>query len=137
MLIERDDLTNEKILEIYKAAFIEAEMDDDGVVVVTIEGIHLRARVLDERPFFALSAGFGLKDGADRMQALEMANRFNDKLIMVRCSIPEDDEVFAYFDHFTMTEGGISAEEIVRVTQRFARIIRDGITEYDADGLFG
>lgn len=135
MLIEKDAFNDQTLLEVYKNAYMQPTQDDDGRVKLHIDGINMSARAMPDRPFFVLSTGFGLKDSATRIQSLELCNRVNDNMIMIRCCIPEGVDDVIYIDHFTMTEGGITGEEIVAATRRFVKVIRDGFSEYDTDDI--
>ena len=136
MLIEKDACNDSALFEIYKSAYMQPSQDDDGHVKLVVDGIHLSARALPDRPYFALSTVFGVKSEAARLQCLELCNRLNDHMIMIRFCVPEAaDEQCIYVDHFTVTEGGITGEEIVAVTHRFAKVIRDGFSKYDTDDI--
>ena len=136
MLIEKDAFNDAALFEIYKNAYMQPAQDDDGHVRLVVEGVNMSARALPDRPFFVLSTGFMLKPEATRLQSLELCNRVNDHMVMIRCCIPDaaDRPVF-YIDHFTMTEGGITGEEIVAATHRFVKVIKDGFSEYDTDDI--
>jgi hypothetical protein len=57
-------------------------------------------------------------------------------MIMVRCSVPGNaPQPMLWVDHFTMTEGGITGEEIVAVTRRFVKVIRDSFMQHDSDDI--
>ena len=136
MLIGKDELNNAKIFEVYNNAYMNPEMDTDGEIKVMIDGFKVFAQALADRPFFVLRAMFGIKPEATRQQALELANHLNDHMIMIRCCIPDAiDRPSLYIDHFTMTEGGISAEEMIAVTRRFMKVIEDGVFQYDTEHI--
>lgn len=136
MLIAKEELNNQKVLEVYQSAFMEAEMDDDGELKVVVDGFKLYANVMPDRPFFVLRTMFTVKPEAQRSQILELCNRLNDHMIMIRACLPESaTHPMLYIDHFTMTEGGITAEEIVAATRRFMSVVADGVTEYDTEDI--
>lgn len=138
MLIDKNDFNNQSLYEVYKNAYMSPEQADDGDIRLNVDDINMRARALEDRPFLVLSTGFGLKEDATREQVLEFCNRLNDKMIMIRCCYPEGvAEPMIYIDHFTMTEGGITGEEIVALTHRFVKVIRDGFSDHDTDGIIG
>jgi len=136
MLIAKEELNNAKIFEVFDNAFMNPEMDSDGEIKVMIDGFKVFAQAMPDRPFFVLRAMFGMKDGTSKQLALELANRLNDHMIMIRCCIPDAlPTPSLYIDHFTMTEGGITAEEIIGVTRRFMKVIEDGVGQYDTDHI--
>lgn len=136
MLIEKTGLDNNKVLQVYRGAFMDADLDSDGDVRVKVDGLTVLARATSDRPFFVLTALFTVKPGASRRQVIDLCNRVNDHMIMIRCSCPEAiEKPVMYVDHWTMTEGGISAEEIVAATRRFASVIFDGFEQYDTESI--
>jgi hypothetical protein len=135
MFIAKADLTNQKVFDIYQAAFMEPEMNDNGEVRLRVNGLAIWAEVSD-KGFFVLKTGFPLKEEATREQAVDLANAINDGMVMVRCCVPaKAPAAFIWFDHWTMLEGGISAEEIVAATWRFVRVLADGVSGFDTEKI--
>ena len=136
MLIAKEDFNNDKVFEVYQAAFMSPEKQDDGSVKVVIDGMKVFAEAMADRPFFVLRAMFGLQETASRSQVLELCNRINDHMIMVRCCYPEaSPRPLLWFDHFTMTEGGITGEEIIGLTRRMASVVTDAMAGYDKENI--
>ncbi len=138
MLIKSDEFSSQVLYGIYRDAYMEPSVDDDGDVLLRVEGLRISATSMPDRHFLVLRTGFGLKPTAEREQCLELANRLNDNMVLIRCSVPTPAPTQILFvDHFTMTVGGITGEEVVAVTRRFCCVIRDGLREYDTDHLVG
>ena len=135
-LISKEELTTEKLLDIYRRAYMDAELDTDGDIKLRVEGINVFAKVEPApRYMMRLYCGFGLKPHATRPQILEFCNRINDKLIMVRAYYPESAPMPVLFlDHYLDTEAGVTAEEIVDETRRFVKVFVS-IPPLDTDGI--
>jgi hypothetical protein len=60
---------------------------------------------------------------ATRQDVLELCNRINDRLIMVRASYSEGAQApVVVFDWYTDTQAGVTGEAIVDETRRFVNI---------------
>ena len=134
-LISKEELTQEKLLEIYKQAFIDAHIETDKVAIV-LEGFKMFAVVEPEPRFnMRLWSGFTCKPTATREQVLELCNRVNDSLVMIRACYPKVVTMpVVYLDYYIDTETGISPEEIIFETRQFAKVAM-GIVPLDTDGI--
>ena len=114
---------------------MDADMDDDGEIRLVLDGAKVFGDVDAERSLFILKAVWSVQAAASRNQVLELCNRVNDGLIMIRCSLPEVFEEPALFVDFTIdTKGGITGEEIVDATRRFVKLCQ-GIGRLDEDEI--
>lgn len=123
MLIDEASFNNQSVLDVYKSAYMDAAMQDDGEVKVDVDGIKVFASVDQPRALFIVRALFGVRPGSARTDVLEFVNGANLGLIMIRCYVTNETNVIV-FDHTTDTKGGISGEEIIDVTRRFATLVR-------------
>lgn len=137
-LISKDEFTGEKLLEIYKQAYYDANLGSDGSIVLVIDGLRVIAKVESAPRFLmTLACGITVKPQATRQQVLEFCNRINDKLIMVRACYPEAASTpVLWLDHCIDTEAGVTAEEMIDETRRFVKII-PSIPPHDTEGLLG
>lgn len=123
-LISKEDLTGPKLLEIFRAAYMDAHMDADGDVTLVLDGIKLLISVDPPRSVLRLVALFGVKPGVTRQQLLELCNRINDGLIMLRAAYPASlPQPALMVDHYLVTEAGLSGLEIVDETRRFRTVV--------------
>jgi hypothetical protein len=136
MLIASEDFTNQGLFEVYHDAQVEVEMDDDGNIRIVYDGVKLRASFDSDRNFLFINCWWSLKPGFNRAKVLEFCNRFNDRLVMVRCSYPERLGAASsiYLDYVAVTDGGVTTEEILKATSRFVGVV-SVIREHDVDCL--
>ena len=129
------ELNGEQLREIIDAAFMESIVEDDGTLSVKVRNLNVKI-VTDGNTltFFALF----LADGT-RQQALELINRFNATLIMVRASVGQaiEDRWVLFFDYqrIVLDDERLSARSIIKTTHRFADIVRDGLSQVDEENL--
>ena len=72
---------------------------------------------------------------ATREQVLELCNRVNDSLVMIRACYPKIATTpVVYLDYHIDTETGISPEEIIFETRQFQKVAM-GIVPLDTDGI--
>lgn len=133
MLIPQESFNNQSVLDVYKAAYMEASMQDNGEVKCDCGGIKVFSNVDQARTLFTVRAIFGPRPGSARGDILEFCNGVNLGLIMIRAYVTDATDVIV-FDHTTDTKGGISGEEIIDVTRRFADLIR-GACAQDAKNV--
>jgi len=99
------------------------ELDrEDERVALNIDDVRVRASVDRERRLFDLLSIWQVEPSASQTQVLEFCNRVNATLILVRVYYVAEHSVFVA-DHATVTEGGITGEEIVKATRQFAMVL--------------
>jgi len=133
MLIPQESFNNQSVLDIYKAAYVEASMQDDGEIKADMAGVKVFANVDQARSLFTVRALFAARPGSARTDILEFCNGVNLALIMIRAYVTAETNVIV-FDHTTDTKGGVTGEEVIDVTRRFADLIR-GACALDAKNV--
>jgi hypothetical protein len=123
-MITRDELTNVKLQEVYARAYMPAEIQPDGDVKLDLENLKVFAKVQVDKKILTLYSLFGVKEGKTRQQVLELCNRINDELVMLRASCPAAlPQPALWLDHDLDIESGMTADDIVTETRRFRTVI--------------
>ena len=123
-MIRGDELTGPRLLEIFRRAYIDGELDSDGDVRLTIDGIKILVTVDSQRKLLHFISIFGVKPSATRQQVLDLCNRINDRLILIRAAYPSAlPSPAMMLDHYVVTEAGVSEVEIVDDVRRFRNVI--------------
>ena len=124
MLISPDELTYEVVFDVYRNAYMSPELDrEDEQVTLEIDDVRVRASVDRERRLFNLLSVWGVEASASERQILDFCNSVNATLILIRVYYVAEHSAFVA-DHATVTEGGITGEEIVKATRQFAAVLR-------------
>lgn len=135
ILIPREEMTAEKLLEIFRNAYMDAGIDAEGDLHIEIEGRKMWVKSLRGQSLMTVSVGYGLKPGTSRSSALELANRINDNLVFIRACIPSGfSSPSLWLDHFIDITGGVTGQEVVDEVRRFRRLI-SSISDEDTDNL--
>jgi hypothetical protein len=123
-VITREEMTIPKLHEVYTQAFMHSEIQSGGDIKLELESLKLFVKVQPEKKILSLYAIFGVKPGTTRLQVLELYNRINDGLVMVRACTPSAFPSPAlWLDHDLDIESGMTADDIVSETRRFRAVI--------------
>ena len=123
-LISKEELTGQKLQEVFAAAYMDPHVDADGDVTLVLDGIQILVTADNPRSVLRLVALFGAKPAVTRQQLLELANRINDGLILVRASYPAALPTPALvLAHYLATEAGLSGLEMVDEARRFRTVV--------------
>lgn len=134
-VISNEELSGHKLLEIFKNAYMDAELDSDGDVRLTLDGIKVLVTMDQSRKLIHLISIFGVKPGASRQQLLELCNRINDRLILIRAAYPSAlPSPALMLDHYLVTEAGVTAVEIIDDVRRFRTVI-GSVPPLNTDGI--
>ncbi len=134
-VIGLDELTGSKLLEIYQNAYIDAQLDPDGDIRISLDGLKIFVSVDQGKKVMRLFTMFGAKPGTARQQLLELCNRINDGLLMIRATYPSALPTPALLlDHYVVTEAGLTGLEIVDETRRF-RVVVGSVPPLDTEGI--
>ena len=123
-VIRNEELSGPRLLEVFRDAYIEGELDSDGDVRLTLDGIKVLVTTDVSRKLLHFITIFGVRPGATRQQVLELCNRVNDRLILIRAAYPSAlPSPAVMLDHYVVTEAGVTADEIVDDVRRFRTVI--------------
>jgi len=127
--ITAENVSRNKIKEIFDAAFMESSFDEDGDIKV-IERCKCFVRVDKERRRINLLTLFGFKSGVSEFEKLQCANMINSSYIMARASVKGDVLAFTYD---ICLDGGVSASQVVKTVKRFCSIPHEAVNDYGRD----
>ena len=136
VFLREEDVTADNIRQLFKSAFLKAQFDDDGDIMVRMDnGLKVFVIVDEKRKFLKFLAGFGFKEDADEFAKLRLLNELNTHLIFCRFGMLRPEQGVA--ECFLPFEEGILAFQIVEALRIFARVTLDGIREFDKEDLVG
>ncbi len=125
-IITPENLSKELLKSIFEAAFMETSIDAEGDLQVR-DGIGCYVFAREDR--IRLMTLFRTKDGANRQELLEFANRVNDQYIIVRVTVAGKGTTIS-FDYDIPVKGGITKQAVVLATKRFLSIPINAIQEH-------
>jgi hypothetical protein len=120
--------------QLFRAAYLKAELDDDDDVRVTAEnGVKVILSVDEDRKMLKYMAVFGFKEDAPEAEKLELLNLLNDQVVLVRFSSPRADALVA--DYYLLYEGGVAPFQVIHSLRWFTKVAIGALTEYDTSDL--
>jgi hypothetical protein len=132
-LVTPDNVSIEMIRDVYEAAFLEAELDEEKKQIRIREEVLARCFLSESKERLQLVAYYGVKEDAQRIDRLELVNRINDKYALIRAAIDEDGDL--YFDYTVLLKGGVTKKAIAQATRVFLMIVPKAVNECDEDGI--
>jgi len=132
-LVTPDNATTELLLEIYEQAFMEVSADEEGNGIRLLEEVRARAFLNDASDRIQIGALYGIKEDAQRIDRLELANRINDRFAVVRAAIDDDGDLL--FDYCIVIRGGVTKKAVVQATRLFLTLVTRAVNECDEDEI--
>jgi predicted peroxiredoxin len=123
-VITTEEITIPKVHEVYRQAYMNAEIGADGDIKLELDGMKIFVKIEADKKILRLYSLFGTKPSTTRQQVLELSNRINDGLVMLRACCPAAFTTpVLWLDHDLDIESGMTAEDIVSETRRFRTVI--------------
>ena len=133
-LIPEKDVTLARLQQVFEAAFVENDVDEDGDLVIRTENTTKIFVSLDERnKLIRFTSLYGVRDDALEAEKQELANTLNDNIVFVRFSAAQSSALVC--DYYLPFNGALAPLHIVTVTRLFNRIIASSLSEYDTSNL--
>lgn len=127
-LIEKSNLTIEKLQEIFRAAYMKPETDPQGSLLIRGRTrIRYTVQVRERQGIIAILCGFRVRDGVENTEKLEALNKLNDGKVMARFSVTRRGSLFA--DYHLLTEEGVTPLQILNCFTRFDNVVIGSIEE--------
>jgi hypothetical protein len=133
-IIAPEDMNNPKLHELFQAAYMKPMYDrDEDLMIEGHSGMRHIVTADTERKLLKFMSVFGLKADAPRESKLELTNRLNDKVVLVRFSMPKDDVLLA--DYFIPFDEGITALQVFSCLKWFDKVTIGAIQDCDDDDI--
>lgn len=133
-IIPERDVNVEDIVRILTRADLNATVDKDGdvKVVFTGETVWLSVSTSLNRIYIFTFQNFN--EGTDVRAMLNLCNRINDELVMIRATAAPENRRRLWLDYSIPLEGGVTPAQIVNTVKRFCAILQL-IPKRDVDGI--
>ena len=132
-LLTPDTVTIEGVRDVYEAAYTDVVLDEETGQLRIREDLLARAFLSEARDRLQLVAYYGIKDDAQRVDRLELANRVNDQYVMIRAGIDDDGDL--WFDYTISLKGGVTPKAVVQATRMFLMLVPRAVHDCDDDGI--
>ena len=129
-----EQVNTQRLLELYKQAFIEVELTDSNSLMINPTGrMVIHQYINPDRKTIVFRMGFGLNEEAPMLAKLELANRINNGVGLVRVAVQNASTLIA--DYELPYSQGVLSEQIIKTTLSFHLTMALALQEYDPDDL--
>jgi hypothetical protein len=134
-VIPESDVTIESIKQVFRGAYLDSEPlpDKPNVLRFTDGGVYVFITVDPEKKVVNFFSVWRIKENASPAQKLQLVNRWNDKLLLVRFSLTNDTGLWC--DYQLPYEGGLKASQVLATYRIFLRVIEGAALTQDPDDL--
>jgi len=133
-VVAASDVSIDSLHELLNSSYVNNEIDDQGRILATTDsGLKVFISLNEPVKLVKFALGFRIKEEASEEQILQLANRINDKVIMVRYAVPTAEVLVA--DYFLPYGQGIQPLQIVNSLKLLDKVCLAGIREHDTDGI--
>ncbi len=132
-IVPREVVTAKTVLDVFQRAFLPAEFDYEGDVLVSLHGgMTVNVLLVTGGPYLKLVMTFALRADADELLKLRMVNRLN-RMTNGVFTIPQLETLIAV--RFFQYPNGLVPYQLVEAVQDFAQDIRNSLARNDDDAL--
>ena len=118
--ISEDAVSLKKLAQIFDDAYLEVDRSSGERIVVATGSCKVLVFFDDEKKMITFASLWGLKPGSERGR-LELVNKLNGDLILVRFSVTSDSSSM-WLDQQFLVKGGVSAKWLVFSLKRFGEV---------------
>lgn len=126
-----EEITTERLLEICRLRFQEAEVDEDGDVRVLARHPLFIARNPD-LPLVQFAAYFPWKPDANPVDRWELAHLINEQLALIRACAHDS---VLMLDHYQVVSAGVTPRQVHAALSTFDEVVQIAVTRDHRDVL--
>ncbi|MGW0433718.1 YbjN domain-containing protein [Micromonospora sp. NPDC003197] len=131
-MLNPEDVTTEGLRKIFDDAYLETSLDGDGDLVVRDNySVLVLPRENGER--IRLMSMFGVDPESALEDRLQLANKINDVMVLVRASLSQHGGFC--FDYDITVTGGLPIRTFMATFRRFLRCMEEALTLDENDVL--
>lgn len=133
-IFHEDEVNTQNLARLFKRAFIDYSVCDDGDLMVLCEGQYPVVITCEkDLKFLNFMCLLNINEAASAAQKLLFVNNINSGVIFSRFSLVRPNTVMA--DYFLPFEEGIPTFQIVSALKIFSRVVYSSVSKYDNDGI--
>ena len=129
------EITSAKLLSMFKAAYVKAELNDKGDVLLQEGGMKTIVQVDAKKKTISYISVWPMKESSSELEKLRFVNKLNDTLILVRFCMPRPTTLWC--DYQMSFEAGLSPQTLVTTYRVFAKVVQGAMATMDPDDIVG
>jgi len=131
-ILNPEDVSTEGLRKIFDDAYLETLLDSDGDLVVR-DGYRVLVMPRENGERIRLMSMFGVDPDSALADRLQLANKINDVMVLVRASVTERGSFC--FDYDITVTGGLPIRTFMATFRRFVRCMEEALTLDEDDVL--
>jgi hypothetical protein len=132
-LMHPETLSIEAVRAAFDAAMYDVALDGELRMRVS-SGYLFWVTLAESRRFLRFTAVFRFTDGSDLPARLELANRINDDLVMIRAAASGEQHERLWLDYYVWLDGGMPRKNVVLAFRQFEALVEAALKK-DTGGL--
>lgn len=128
-LLKYENITLVKLKSFFDSALLNTEITSENTLKVEDDWIKVNVRVNKDWNLIVFSASWNLKSSVQEIKKLQLANKINEKLIVIRASVLNQN--ILYCDYYVSYKGGITHLMIINNYRLFNRVFRSTFDKDD------
>ncbi len=129
-LITKENLTKEMLKEVFEAAYMDVDIDEDGDICVN-DSIRCYLYLPKSHDRILMWCSFGTNEEATIDDCLRAANLINKHYAIVKCYVNEYEGGRSFrFNYDVMIGTGLTRRSLVQIVRRYCSIPRTALSEY-------
>lgn len=132
-LVTPENVSSASLRGLLDSALFDVKPSDDGELCITA-GYKLWISLAQSKRTVRFYAVFRFREQSELLARLQMVNKINDELVMLRAAVSGENRDRLWFDQYIWLEGGITKKNFLLSFKQFERLI-DGALKYDTSNL--
>ncbi|MDD2721843.1 MAG: hypothetical protein PHH47_11110 [Gallionella sp.] len=134
--INEQDMSVETLERLFRSAFFKTSQEgENGLVVQVSADRSVRIHIDRQHNLLFFFKVFGFKGGAEQSRRIDLANRINNSVILVRASVPDDHTDSLVLDYYLSYQEAVLAYQVVNAARDFSDVAVKAVNQFDSDDI--
>lgn len=134
--IAEGDMSVEALDRLFKNAFFKTTIEGEDRIVIQISADRgARIHIDRQHKLLFFYKVFGFKGQAKESSRIDLANRINASVILVRASVPGDHTDSLVIDYYLPYEEAVPTYQIVNALRNFSEVAVKAVSQYDSEDI--
>lgn len=134
-MLKEWQISTEKTLALFKAAFLKCEIDNDGDVRIEDDSVITFVTLDTKRKLLKYFSLWRMKADVPLEKKLELVNKWNKELIFAKFFVAKPELMIA--EYWVTYENGVSAYQVVASYRLFKKVVVGAVSDEDPDDIVG
>lgn len=134
--ISEQEMSVETLERLFRSAYFKAAAEGDNRLIVQVSADRsVRIQIDRQHKLLFFFKVFGFKGGAQESRRLDLANRINNSVILVRASVPDDHDDSLVLDYYLSYQDAVLAPQVVNAAREFSDVAVKAVSQFDSEDI--